>query len=101
MESFWHRLTELSEVYTRHAARHSPNRLLPAHGRLPEHAGLSPQGSAPDGRTAEPSTPTTCTRTRLNMEEEHATAHDTRYEAGNNGPGAVDRDRNDRARERG
>ena len=29
MESFCHWLTELDEVYARHAARHGPNRLLP------------------------------------------------------------------------
>jgi hypothetical protein len=67
MESFWHRLTALAEVYARHAARHGPNRLLPAevlpaHGRVPGHAEPSPQGSGPDGHTAEPSTPRACTR---------------------------------------
>jgi hypothetical protein len=60
MESFCHWLTELAEVYTHHAARHGPNRLLPAevlpaHGGEPEHSALSPQGADPDGRTAEPS----------------------------------------------
>jgi hypothetical protein len=31
--------------------------------------------------------------TRIDAMKEHAMAHDTRYEAGNNGHGAVDRDR--------
>ncbi len=66
MESCYHWLTELGEVYARHADRHGPNRLLPAevlpaHGRVPEPADPSPQGSGPDGRTAEPSTPSVCT----------------------------------------
>jgi hypothetical protein len=65
MQFLWHCLTELAEVYARHAGRHGPNRLLPAevlpaHGRVPGHAEPSPQGSGPDGRTAEPSTPTAC-----------------------------------------
>ena len=67
MHALWHGLTELAEVYARHAARHGPNRLLPtevlsAHGRVPERAEPSPQASGPDGRTAEPSTPEACTR---------------------------------------
>jgi hypothetical protein len=67
MESFCHWLTELDEVYTRHAGRHGPNRLLPAevlpaHGHAPRHAEPSPQDSGPDGRTAESSPPTACTR---------------------------------------
>jgi hypothetical protein len=37
--------------------------------------------------------PKACTRLSLDMEEEHAMAHDTRYESGHNGHGAVDRDR--------
>ena len=65
MQALWHWLTELDEVYTSHAARHGSNRLLPAevlppHGRVPRHAESSPQGSGPDGRTAEHSTPTAC-----------------------------------------
>ena len=32
MESCCHWLTELAEVYARHAGRHGPNRLLPAGG---------------------------------------------------------------------
>jgi hypothetical protein len=67
MESCCHWLTELAEVYARHARRHGPNRLLPtavlpAHGRVPEPAEPSPQGSGPDGCTVEPSPPTACTR---------------------------------------
>jgi hypothetical protein len=60
MTSLRHWLTELAEVYARHAARHGPNRLLPAamlptevlraHGRAPGHKGPAPQGSDPDGR---------------------------------------------------
>jgi hypothetical protein len=67
MLSLWHWLTELDEVYARHASHHGPNRLLPAevlpaHGRVPEHRGSSPQGSGPDGRTAEHSAPIECTQ---------------------------------------
>jgi hypothetical protein len=60
MPTLWHGLSELAEVYARHAARHRPHRLLPAevlptevfpaHGRAPGHRGPSPQGSDPDGR---------------------------------------------------
>jgi hypothetical protein len=62
MESCCHWLTELAEVYARHAGRHGPNRLLPAEVlparvHVPRHAEPSPQGAAPDGRTAEPSMP--------------------------------------------
>jgi hypothetical protein len=67
MQALWHWLTELAEVYARHAGRHGPNRLLPpemlpAHGGVPRHAEPSPQDSGPDGRTAEPSPLTACTR---------------------------------------
>jgi hypothetical protein len=67
MWSLSHWLTELDEVYARHADRHGPNRLLPAevlpaHRCVPGHAGPSPQSSAPDGSTAEPSTPKEGTR---------------------------------------
>lgn len=60
MESCYHWLTELAEVYACHAARHGPNRLLPAevlptHDCVPGHADPSPQAAGPDGRTAEPS----------------------------------------------
>src|SRR5215475_12731166 len=36
MKSLWHWLTELGEVYARHAGRHGPNRLLPSEV-LPAH----------------------------------------------------------------
>jgi hypothetical protein len=67
MKLLWHWLTELAEVYARHAERHGPNRLLPtevlpAHGGVPEHSALSSQGAGPDGRTAESPTPRACTR---------------------------------------
>jgi hypothetical protein len=67
MKVLWHWLTELAEVYACHAARHGPHRLLPeevlpTHGRVPGHAEPSPQGAAPNGRTAEPSTPKERTR---------------------------------------
>jgi hypothetical protein len=67
MESFRHWLAELAEVYIRHAARHGPNRLLPAevfptHDRAPGHDGASPQGTGSDSCTAEPYTPAACTR---------------------------------------
>ena len=72
MQALWHWLTELAEVYTRHADRHGPNRLLPAevlpaHGRVPNDGEPSPQGAGPDGRTAESSAPKACTRTRIDM----------------------------------
>jgi hypothetical protein len=56
MKSLWHWLTELAEVYARHAGRHGPNRLLPAemlpaHEHVPEHTEPSPQGAGPDGGT--------------------------------------------------
>ena len=62
-----HWLTELADVYARHAGLHGPNRLLPAdvlpvHAGTPGHGGASPQGSGPDRRPAEPSPPTACTQ---------------------------------------
>jgi hypothetical protein len=98
MPTLWHGLTELEEVYARHAARHGPNRLLPAavlpaHGRVPEHRGPSPQGSGPDEGTEEPSTPMACTRTRIDAMKEHAVAHEAGHGSDHNGHGAVDRDR--------
>jgi len=70
MPTIWHWLTALGEVYARHAERHGPNRLLPAavlppHGRVPEPAGPSPQGTGPDRRTAESFTPQACTHIPL------------------------------------
>jgi hypothetical protein len=87
MKSLGHWLTELAEVYARHAGRHGLNRLLPAevlpaHGHVPGHRGPSPQGSAPDRSTAEPSTPTACTCTRSDAIEAHAMAHEAGHERG-------------------
>jgi hypothetical protein len=67
MQTLWHWPTELADVYARHAACHGSNRLLPAevlppYGCVPRHTEPSPQGSGPDGCTAEPSPPTACTR---------------------------------------
>ena len=67
MPALWLWLTELGEVYARHAARHGPHRLLPAEvlppqGRVPEPAEPSPQGSGPDGRTEESPKPRACIR---------------------------------------
>ena len=47
MLALWHWLTELADVYARHARRHGPNRLLPAevlptHDCVPGHDGASP-----------------------------------------------------------
>jgi len=79
MQALWHWLTELDEVYARHVGRHDPNRLLPAHRRVPGHRGPSPQGSGLDGRTAQHSTPKACTRTRIDAMKEHAMAHEARH----------------------
>jgi hypothetical protein len=54
MHSLWHWLAELGEVYTRHAARHGPNRLLPVevlpgHGCVPGHADPSRRPLVPTG----------------------------------------------------
>jgi hypothetical protein len=67
MKSLWHWLTELAEVYARHAGRHGPNRLLPAevlpvHGRVPDHAEPSPLGAGSDQSTTEHSTLKACTQ---------------------------------------
>jgi hypothetical protein len=67
MQALWHWLTELDEVYTRHAGRHGPNRLLPAevlpaHGRCQGTGDHSPQDSGPDGSTAQHSMPKACIR---------------------------------------
>jgi hypothetical protein len=66
MKSLWHWLTELAEVYARHAGRHGPNRLLPAevlptHDCVPGHGGTSPQGTGSDRCTTEHSAPKACT----------------------------------------
>jgi hypothetical protein len=58
MQALWHWLAALGEVYTRHASRHGPNRLLPvevlpARGCALGHA----EGSGPDESTAEQSMP--------------------------------------------
>jgi hypothetical protein len=92
MESFCHWLIELDEVYTRHAARHGPHRLLPAealpaHGRVPKDAEPSPQSSGPDGRTVGHTTPRTCTCTRIDAMKEHAVPHEARHGSGDNGHG--------------
>ena len=67
MKSLCHWLTELAEIYARHASRHGPNRLLPAevlpaHDRVPEHGGASLQGTGSDRCTVEHSAPNACTR---------------------------------------
>jgi hypothetical protein len=98
MTSLRHWLTELAEVYARHAACHGPNRLLPAEvlpgpGYMPEHRGPSPQGTGSDESTAEPSTPKACNRTRIDAMEGHAMAHEARHGSGDNGHGAADRGR--------
>ena len=98
MPTLWHWLTELAEVYARHAGRHGPNRLLPAevlpaHDRVPGHGGASPQGTGSDRCTAEPSAPKACTRHGSTEEERHTMAHDARHGSSHNGHGAVDRDR--------
>jgi hypothetical protein len=67
MRSLQRWIRELYEVYARHAARHGPNRLLPAemlpaHGRVPGHAEPFPQNSGPDESTAQHSTPKEWTR---------------------------------------
>jgi hypothetical protein len=98
MTPLWHGLTELAEVYARHAGRHGPNRLLPAevlpaHDCAPEHGGASPQGTGSEGCTAEPSAPQACTRQGSTEEEGHSMAHEARHGSSDNGHGAVDRDR--------
>jgi hypothetical protein len=98
MESCYHWLTELGEVYARHADRHGPNRLLPAkvlptHDCVPGHDGASPQGTGSDRCTAEPSTPTACLPQGSTSEERHTMAYDARHGLSHNGHGVVDRDR--------
>jgi hypothetical protein len=70
MESCCHWLTELAEAYTSHAARHGPNRLLPAEvlptpDRMPGHGGASPQGAGPNGRMVGHAAPKACRRHEL------------------------------------
>jgi hypothetical protein len=67
MQALCYWLTELAEVYTRHADCHGPNRLLPAevlsaHGLVPGPREPSPQVSDSDGGTTEHSAPKACTR---------------------------------------
>jgi hypothetical protein len=67
MKSLWHWLTELGEVYARHADHHGPHQLLPTevlppHGRMSGHRDSSPQVSDPGGGTTEHSAPKACTR---------------------------------------
>jgi hypothetical protein len=98
MKSLWYWFTELDKVYAHHAGRHGPNRLLPAevlpvHGCVPRHAEPSTQDSGPDGRTAGRSAPKACTPIRLDMEEEHAMAHEAAHGSSDHGHGAVDRAR--------
>jgi hypothetical protein len=62
MEPFCHWLTALDEVYTRHAGRHGPHRLLPAavlptHDCVPGYSGASLQGTGSDRCTVEHSAP--------------------------------------------
>ena len=98
MQALWHWLTELEEVYARHAGRHGPNRLLPAevlptHDCVPGHGRASPQGTGSEGCTAEHSAPNVCTPQESTEEERHTMAHDARHGVSHNGHEAVDRDR--------
>jgi hypothetical protein len=98
MESFCYWLIELAEVYTHHAGRHGPYRLLPAevlptHDCAPGHGAASPQGAGCDRCTAAPSTPTACSPQGSTSEERHTMAHNARHRSGHNRHGAVDRDR--------
>jgi hypothetical protein len=66
MPTLWHWLTELAEVYTRHAGRHGPNRLLPAevlptHDCVPGYSGASLQATDSDRCRVEHSAPNACT----------------------------------------
>jgi hypothetical protein len=98
MPTVRHWLTELADVYARHAGRHGPNRLLPAevlpaHDGAPGRGGASPQGISPDRGTAEPSAPQACTPQGFSEEQGHTMAHDAQHGSSPNGHGAVDRDR--------
>jgi hypothetical protein len=98
MRSFWHGLTELAEVYARHAERHGPNRLLPAealpaHDCAPGDGGASTHGTGSERCTTEHSAPNASTPHGSTSEERHTMAHDATHELSHNGHGAVDRDR--------
>ena len=98
MPTIWHWLSELADVYVRHAGRHGPNRLLPAevlpgHNRAPGYGGASPQGTGSDRGTAERSAPKAYTPRGSTSEEKHTMAHDAQHGPSPNGHGAVDRDR--------
>ena len=98
MQALCHWLTELAEVYTLHAERHGPNRLLPAavlpaHGRVRGYGGASPLGPGSDRGTADPSAPNACTPQRSPAEERHTMAHEARHGVSHNGHEAVNRDR--------
>ena len=98
MPTVWHWLSELVDIYTRHAGRHGPNRLLPAavlpaHDRVPGHGGTSPQRTGCDECTPEPSAPQPCTPQGSTEEEKHTMAHDVQHGPSPNGHGAIDRDR--------
>jgi hypothetical protein len=67
MKSLWHWLTELAEVYARHAGRHGPNRLLPAETR-PRMGGF--QGTEEPPRRA--LVPTGARRSPLRRRRAHA-----------------------------
>ena len=98
MPTVRHWLTELADVYARHAGRHGSNRLLPAevlpaYDHMPGHGVASPQGTGSDRCTAEHSAPNVCTPQGSIAEERHTMAHDARPGLSPNGHGAVDRDR--------
>jgi hypothetical protein len=61
MQALWHWLTELGEVYARHADRHGPNRLLPAEV-LPTHDCVPGHDRASPGRGASESSRPGCGR---------------------------------------
>jgi hypothetical protein len=70
MSSLWHWLSELADVYARHAGRHGPNRLLPAevlptHDHVPGHGGASPEEAGPNGHMVGHASPKACRRHEL------------------------------------
>src|SRR5687768_9968685 len=98
MPTVRHWLTELADVYARHAGRHGSNRLLPAEvlparDRATGHGGASVQGTGADRGTAEPSAPKARTTQGSTEEEGHSMAHDAQHGLSPNGHRAVDRDR--------